>query len=169
MARWKPSSRPPGRQAVVISSNIHTDAGILTLLFAQQPGLQVLSPTTSEWEWVHTREGDSIVNAGGTLRFLSGERLQSALHRVLPLTDKDSAHPYDRYSTAYLRAAEDAVCVRKDGKKTTADEWFLRKFHSFTQDSSVQWLDLVAVGGYGDFRSEGLSITKTEQAQRNMA
>lgn len=40
---------------------------------------------------------------------------------------------------------------------------------SFTQDSSVQRLYLVAVGGYGDFRSEGLSITKTEQAQRNMA
>ncbi|KAJ1712284.1 hypothetical protein NYO67_5567 [Aspergillus flavus] len=123
----------------------------------------------SEWEWVHTREGDSIVNAGDTLRFRSGERLQSALHRVLPLTDKDSAHPYDRYSTAYLRAAEDAVFVGKDGKKTRADEWFLRKFHSFTQDSSVQRLYLVAVGGYGDFRSEGLSITKTEQAQRNTA
>lgn len=40
---------------------------------------------------------------------------------------------------------------------------------SFTQDSSVQRMDLVAFGGYGDFRSEGLSITKTEQAQRNMA
>lgn len=88
----------------------------------------MLSPTTSEWEWAHTREGDSIVNAGATLRFLSGERLQSALHRVLPLTDKDSAHPYDRYSTAYLRAAEDAVFVGNDGKKTTADEWFLREF-----------------------------------------
>lgn len=88
----------------------------------------MLSPTTSEWEWVHTREGDSIANAGGTLRFRSGERLQSALHRVLPLTDKDSAHLYDRYSTAYLRAAEDAVFVGNDGKKTTADEWFLREF-----------------------------------------
>lgn len=40
---------------------------------------------------------------------------------------------------------------------------------SFTQDSSVQRMDLVAFGGYGDFRSEGLSITKTEQGQRNMA
>ncbi|KAB8217050.1 hypothetical protein BDV33DRAFT_206713 [Aspergillus novoparasiticus] len=111
-----------------------------------RPGLQVLSPTTSEWKWAHTREGHGIVNAGATLRFLSGERLWSTLHRVLPPT-------------------EDAVFVENDGKKTTADEWFLRKFHSFTQDRSVQRLDSVAVGGYGDFRSEDL----TEQGQRNIS
>ncbi|KAE8343796.1 hypothetical protein BDV24DRAFT_149381 [Aspergillus arachidicola] len=160
--------KPPGSQG--LSQNIHTDAGTLTLLFTQQPGLQVLSPTTGQWEWVHPREGHGVVNVGDTLRFLSEERFRSALHRVLPLTDKDSAPPYDRYSTAYfLRAAEDVVFVGNDGKKTTAEEWFVRKFHSFTQDWSVQRLDSVAVGGYGDFRSERLSITKTEQGQRNMA
>ncbi|KAE8368137.1 hypothetical protein BDV27DRAFT_122839 [Aspergillus caelatus] len=138
--------KPPGSQG--LGQNIHTDAGTLTLLFTQQPGLQVLSPTTGEWEWVHTREGHGVVNVGDTLRFLSGERFRSALHRVLPLTDEDGAQPYDRYSTAYfLRAADDAIFVGNDGKNTTADEWFLRKFHSFTQDRSVQRLDSVAFGG----------------------
>ncbi|KAB8271695.1 hypothetical protein BDV30DRAFT_240175 [Aspergillus minisclerotigenes] len=112
------------------------------------PGLQVLSPTTGDWEWVHTQEGHGIVNIGDTLRFLSGEWFRSALHRVLPLTDEDAAQPYDRYSTAYfVRAADDAVFIGNDGKRTTADEWFLRKFHSFTQDRSVQRLDSVAFGG----------------------
>ncbi len=131
-----------------LGQNIHTDAGTLTLLFTQQVGLQVLSPTTGQWEYVETRPGHGIVNVGDTLRFLSNERFRAALQRVLPLTDETGAQPFDRYSTAYFRrAADDAVFVGNAGKETTADEWFLRKFRSFTQERSVQRLDSVAFGG----------------------
>ncbi|KAK3314215.1 hypothetical protein B0H66DRAFT_630699 [Apodospora peruviana] len=132
-----------------LGQNIHTDAGTLTLLFTREPGLQVLSPTTAQWEHVASRPGCAVVNVGDTLRFLSGERFRSALHRVMPITDPvTGAQPNDRYSTAYfLRAADDAVFVGNDGKETTADEWFLRKFSSFTKDRSVQRLDSVAFGG----------------------
>jgi isopenicillin N synthase-like dioxygenase len=139
---------PPKPAGAGLGQNIHTDAGTLTLLFTQQPGLQVLSPATNQWEYVVARPGHGIVNVGDTLRFLSLEKFRSALHRVLPLTDEKGAQNYHRYSTAYfLRAADAAVFIGNDGKPTTAEDWFLRKFQSFTQDRSVQRLDSVAFGG----------------------
>ena len=139
---------PPKPAGSGLGQNIHTDAGTLTLLFTQQVGLQVLSPENGDWEYVQTRKGHGIVNVGDTLRFLSMERFRSALHRVLPLVDEQGNQNYDRYSTAYfLRAADEAIFVGNDGKSTTAEDWFLKKFHSFTQDRSVQRADSVAFGG----------------------
>jgi isopenicillin N synthase-like dioxygenase len=122
--------------------NIHTDAGTLTLLFTKQRGLQVLSPTTNGWESVATKPGCAVVNVGDTLRFLSNQRFRSAMHRVLPPGTED------RYSTAYfLRAADNAVFKGNDGKDTTAEQWFLRKFYTFTLSREEQRKDSVAFGG----------------------
>ncbi|KJZ77497.1 hypothetical protein HIM_03221 [Hirsutella minnesotensis 3608] len=99
-----------------IGQNMHTDLGSLTLLFAPQWGLQVLCPANdgdgeaahgsvssdaqaldSAWQWVEPLPGCAIVNVGDTLRFLSENRLRSALHRALPLANGE-----DRYSIAYF-------------------------------------------------------------------
>ncbi|KAJ7627479.1 2OG-Fe-II oxygenase family oxidoreductase [Roridomyces roridus] len=97
--------------------NPHTDVGSLTLLFTPQWGLQVWSPTKKdrEWLWVEPRPGHAIVNVGDTLRFLSGKRLMSCVHRVLPTSGQNQEE--DRYSIAYLIRAESDVTF-KDSRRT---------------------------------------------------
>ncbi|KAF5711900.1 2og-fe oxygenase family [Fusarium mundagurra] len=41
--------------------NVHTDVGSFTLLFTEQPGLQVISPTTNKWEYIAAKPGHAIM------------------------------------------------------------------------------------------------------------
>lgn len=123
----------------------HTDLGSLTLLFTKQPGLQVLSPDTNEWQLVASKQGYAVVNVGDTLRFESGRRFRSSVHRVLP---PEGEMLGDRYSTPYfLRASDQAVFKDIDGTEKTAEEWHARKFESFDQNLEEQRLDHIATGG----------------------
>ncbi|KAK1855165.1 2og-fe oxygenase family protein [Colletotrichum chrysophilum] len=125
--------------------NAHTDVGSFTLLFNEQPGLQVVSPTTNDWEYVAPKPGHAIINVADTLRFMSKRRFRSAMHRVLPHGNKMSQ---DRYSTAYfLRAGDSVVFQGINGQSVTAEEWFLSKYQSFNKTLQEQRLDSVATGG----------------------
>lgn len=125
--------------------NAHTDVGSFTMLFTEQPGLQVLSPTTNQWEYVVARPGHAIINVADTLRFISQRRFRSAMHRVLPPGGKMSR---DRYSAAYfLRASDSAVFKGVDGEEVTAEQWFLSKYSSFNKSQQEQRLDSIATGG----------------------
>ncbi|KAK6212425.1 hypothetical protein LQW54_005199 [Pestalotiopsis sp. IQ-011] len=105
--------------------------GSLTLLFAPQWGLQVLSPVdflcheTGEhlqWQSVEPRPGHATVNVSNSLRFLSNYQLQSALHRALQL---DSS---DRYSIAYcLRPSDDSEFRNSKGQSTSAVNSYIQK------------------------------------------
>jgi isopenicillin N synthase-like dioxygenase len=86
-----------------LGHSAHTDVGSLTLLFCTEPGLQFFDPSTDEWALVEPKEGHAIVNVGDSLRFLSGSRLKSCLHRVVPYPD---ARIRDRYSCAYFMRPE---------------------------------------------------------------
>ncbi|KAH7256113.1 hypothetical protein BKA59DRAFT_490269 [Fusarium tricinctum] len=110
--------------------NAHTDVGSFTLLFTEQPGLQVLSPKTNKWEYVVAKQGHAIVNVADTLRFISQRRFRSAMHRVLPPGGKMLE---DRYSAAYFLLASDSA--------------FLSKYSSFNKTLQEQRLDSVATGG----------------------
>ncbi|KAI4603389.1 hypothetical protein KJ359_006184 [Pestalotiopsis sp. 9143b] len=128
-----------------VGQNQHTDLGSLTLLFAPQWGLQVLSPVdfvcreTGEhlqWQSVEPRPGHAIVNVGDSLRFLSNYQLRSALHRALPL---DSS---DRYSIAYfLRPSDDSEFRDSKGQSTSAVNWYIQKNQTYEshekQDESI--------------------------------
>lgn len=128
-----------------LGHNMHTDVGSFTLLMTEQWGLQVLSPKTNAWEYVVPKPGFAIVNVADTLRFISGRRFRSAMHRVLPPAGKMVE---DRYSTAYfLRAGDDTVFKGVDGKEVTANEWFQRKYHSFNQSLQEQREHAIATGG----------------------
>ena len=125
--------------------NAHTDVGSFTLLFTEQPGLQVLSPNTNMWEYVVAKPGHAIINVADTLRFISKRRFRSALHRVLPPGGKMSK---DRYSAAYfLRASDSAVFKGINGEEVTAEQWFLSKYSSFNKSLQEQRLDSIATGG----------------------
>ncbi|KAF9770290.1 hypothetical protein IL306_012192 [Fusarium sp. DS 682] len=125
--------------------NAHTDVGSFTLLFTEQPGLQVISPTTNKWEYVAAKPGHAIINVADTLRFISKRRFRSAMHRVLPPGGKMIE---DRYSAAYfLRASDSAIFKGMDGEEVTAEQWFLSKYSSFNKTLQEQRVDSVATGG----------------------
>jgi isopenicillin N synthase-like dioxygenase len=109
--------------------NKHTDVGTLTFLLCKQWGLQILSPDTASWAFVEPREGHAVVNVGDSLRFVSGFRFASVVHRVTPLYDVQHE---DRYSIAYfLRMADNATFRDQDGKAWSAKDWHDFKFNIF--------------------------------------
>ncbi|KAJ3159268.1 hypothetical protein HDU86_001871 [Geranomyces michiganensis] len=125
-----------------VGHNKHTDIGSLTLLFAEQWGLQVVSPERNTWEFVRPRDGHAIINVGDSLRFLSKNRLFSCLHRVIPVDDQD------RYSIAYfLRPESEVEFEGPEGKKVTAKKWHDDKYDVFGQSHAEQAETQILTGG----------------------
>ncbi|KAF7196093.1 hypothetical protein HII31_02494 [Pseudocercospora fuligena] len=60
----------------------HTDWGTITLLFATQPGLEVLSPDNKVWVPAPVIEDGIIVNVADGLALWSGGLLKSTKHRL---------------------------------------------------------------------------------------
>ncbi|KAI1322833.1 hypothetical protein F5Y16DRAFT_385337 [Xylariaceae sp. FL0255] len=60
----------------------HTDFGTLTLLYSQQPGLEVMNPSNQEWEPVEPIKEHCLVIVGDTLVKFTNGLLRSCLHRV---------------------------------------------------------------------------------------
>jgi len=136
-------SKAESRQASEIGQNTHTDIGTLTLLFAPQWGLRVMSPSMGQWEWVEPRPGHAIINVADTLRFLSKRRFRSVLHRVIPIDSQG-----DRYSVAYvLRAADTTEFQDSNGEQTSAEDWYSRKYAMFEMPHEVQKKETVLTGG----------------------
>jgi isopenicillin N synthase-like dioxygenase len=102
--------------------NEHTDIGTLTLLFNNQWGLQV--NCGDSYKYVRPSERHAIVNVGDCLRFMSGNKLKSVLHRVAP-----PALTYPRSSFGYfLRPDDIAVIDRPDGTQISAQGWTEKKY-----------------------------------------
>jgi isopenicillin N synthase-like dioxygenase len=68
--------RPEGTRMVE-----HTDSGSVTLLFQQQAGLEVLSPS-GHWVAAPCIKDSILINLGDALSFWSGAQLKATLHRV---------------------------------------------------------------------------------------
>lgn len=112
----------------------HTDIGSLTLLFSEQWGLQVQRPGTEAWEFIEPRVGHAVINVGDSLRFASGDKLYSCIHRVVPV---DTPEP--RYSIAYFLRPEDNVEYKdSNGRKIRASDWHDEKYGVFQQDHKSQ-------------------------------
>ena len=129
-----------------LGHNKHTDLGTLTFLLSRQWGLQVLCPEKKCWSFVEPRHNCAIINVGDTLRFLSGNELKSAIHKVIPLTMDRQLE--DRYSIAYFLRAEDNVTYTdSNGRGITAKEWHDRKFDVFRESHASQEMDSILTGG----------------------
>jgi isopenicillin N synthase-like dioxygenase len=128
-----------------IGHNQHTDIGALTLLLCDQWGLQVFSPELQNWGFIAPRAKHAVVNVGDTLRFLSGNKLSSSIHRVLPLGERQEEH---RYSIAYfLRAENDAMLTDPNGQVISAKDWHDKKFDVFRESHEVQAKEPILLGG----------------------
>ncbi|TID19645.1 2og-fe oxygenase family protein [Venturia nashicola] len=159
---------PRSDESGSIGQNMHTDLGSLTLLFAPQWGLQALCPNTPSlstnrmaWQFVEPRLDHAVINVGDTLRFLTGNKLRSALHRAMPLRNED------RYSLAYfLRASDDAEFVDPNGNVVEAVDWYLRKNKTYEQEGAKQLEGRVLVGGLENELPEP-KVLKSDGAQLN--
>ncbi|KAJ5794585.1 2OG-Fe(II) oxygenase family oxidoreductase [Penicillium paradoxum] len=128
-----------------IGHNKHTDIGTFTFLLCQQWGLQVLSPVEKKWLYVPPRENHAIINVGDSLRFLTGNQLFSAVHRVLPFTDRQLEH---RHSIAFfLRPADNTIYRDSKGRLVTARSWHDEKFDHFRASHAEQSADSILTGG----------------------
>lgn len=133
------------QQGAGIGHNMHTDIGSLTLLFCKDYGLQLLHPETNEWGFVVPKPGHAVINVGDSLRFLSGHKLASCVHRVLPITERQERH---RYSIAYfLRPEDDVIYMDSKGRELTARTWHDEKYHVFREPHELQEKDAVLTGG----------------------
>jgi len=102
--------------------NEHTDLGTLTLLFNDQWGLQVKCGTG--YKYVRPAEGRAIVNVGDCLRFMSGNKLKSVLHRVAP-----PALTQPRLSFGYFLRPDDGMMINTpDGSQFLAEAWTEKKY-----------------------------------------
>ncbi|EGX90503.1 2OG-Fe(II) oxygenase family oxidoreductase, putative [Cordyceps militaris CM01] len=112
----------------------HTDIGSLTLLFSEQWGLQVQRPGAEAWEFIEPLAGHAVINVGDSLRFASGNKLYSCIHRVVPIDN-----PEPRYSIAYFLRPEDNVVYKdSNGREIRASDWHDEKYSVFQQDHKAQ-------------------------------
>ena len=137
---------PRNPQAAAQGHNKHTDVGTLTFLLTKQRGLQVLLPGREGWFNVAPRPRCAVINVGDSLRFLSGRRFLSAVHRVVPVA-ADATE--DRYSIAYFLRPADDVVLRdsSSGRDFTARGWHDFKFDVFRLPHDEQERSGYSTGG----------------------
>ena len=137
---------PKNADVSYVGYNKHTDIGSLTLLFTHHWGLQVLTPEKKEWAFVQPRFHHAVINVGDSLRFLSGKRLYSALHRVLPV--KDAYQAEHRYSLFYfLRPESDVKFEDAGGRKVTAAKWHDEEYEALAVTHEKQKMSKMLTGG----------------------
>jgi isopenicillin N synthase-like dioxygenase len=133
------------RKDLNIGHNMHTDLGTLSLLLCVEWGLQVRLQDKGCWEYVEPRSGLAIVNVGDTLRFLSGKKLRSVLHRVVPMKEHETEV---RYTVGYfLRAENEMVFKDQEGNLTTAKKWHDRKVDIYQAAHAEQGTNTILTGG----------------------
>ena len=121
----------------------HTDIGTLTLLFIEQWGLQLQQhPGSDEWEFVAPLAGHALVNVGDSLRFLSENKFNSCLHRVVPVSSNE-----DRYTIAYfLRPENETRFKDMYGREVKAVDWHDDKFGMFAEPHDRQERSMLTGG-----------------------
>jgi 2OG-Fe(II) oxygenase superfamily len=150
---WKCVSmlQPTTLRRVLIFSK--TSRGVaqpsVAILFNTKWGLQVCSPDGDRWEYVPPSRNDlAIVNIGDALKFISGLKLKSCLHRVVPCYGKWEAGP--RYATIFfLRPNNDAEFTDTEGQRWKAGDWLNRKFLNYRAPHSDQERNAITTGRKG--------------------
>ena len=126
----------------------HTDTGSITVLSNSDWGLQVHSPASDQWEYVAPRPNCAIINVGDALKFMSGFKLKSSLHRVVPCERYWTGR--DRYACIYfLRPANDAKLVDAEGVERTGREWLEAKFGNYRIPHKEQEKNTISTGKKG--------------------
>ncbi|KAL3417256.1 2og-fe oxygenase family protein [Phlyctema vagabunda] len=123
-------------QPDIVGQIAHTDAGSLSIVFTEVPGLQVLKPNEETWYYIAPKPGHAIVNIGDSLRFISKGVLECALHRVIPFQDEKNRN---KYTIVYLLRPEmNAEFEDEHGNVWKGLEWTNKKHAVFRADAKEQ-------------------------------
>ncbi|KAH7067157.1 2OG-Fe(II) oxygenase family oxidoreductase [Paraphoma chrysanthemicola] len=129
-----------------VGHNAHTDLGSITLLFCSTWGLQVYSAESARWSFVEPFRSRAVVNIGDTLRFMSGNKLKSCLHRVVHHSEWTHGH---RLSLAYFaRPNSDVKLLDGQGCEWSVEKWVARKFRSYKESHEEQEVNGVQFGNF---------------------
>ncbi|CAN8104510.1 unnamed protein product [Discula destructiva] len=106
----------------------HTDLGTITLLFRQPvAALQVKDHATGAWKWAKPLDGSLTVNTCDALSFLTGNYIQSTVHRVA-LPPADQRH-VDRLGLLYFaRPQNDLVLSTVDSPRLKREGFTQNEF-----------------------------------------
>lgn len=112
-----------------VSLGAHTDFGSLSFLHNRLGGLQVLPPSSPDWQYVRPIPGHAICNIGDALALYSGGILRSNMHRIVPPPGVQGMEP--RWSVVYfsrpshnaqLRALDESDAVKRVLDSMTAEQ-----------------------------------------------
>lgn len=118
----------------------HTDCGTLSMVFCETRGLQVLMQN-GEWMYAAPKPNCAVLNVGDSLTFLSGGKLRSSLHRVVPHAD---ALVTPKRTIVYLMRPEtEAIFTDNDGKQWKSVDWYNRKHVVLRSELDEQRKDAV--------------------------
>ncbi len=81
-----------GEHKTAIRLNQHKDFGLLTVVFFEESGLEVLHE--KEWIGILPKANHAVVNVGNALELMSGGQCHSAIHRVINTTDNRMSMVY---------------------------------------------------------------------------
>ena len=82
----------------------HTDPGVLTLLLQDDTGGLQAQTADGSWVDIEPQSGTVVVNMADAMQVWTNDRYRAAVHRVVPMTDRDRMSiPY------FLNPARDAV------------------------------------------------------------
>jgi isopenicillin N synthase-like dioxygenase len=147
-----------------IGHNTHTDVGSIAILFASQWGLQALDSRTEQWQFIRPLEGHVVVNVGDALRHMSRNRLQSSLHRVVPIPG--IIEQEERFSLVYFMEPDRGTIFRdQGGNEYTAEQWHDLKMASFKKsheaiEASLQTGQAVLPGLWSKARTGEMTVDK---------
>lgn len=110
----------------IIRLNAHKDFGLLTIVFFEEPGLEV--KYLNDWLAIPPQKDCVVVNLGNALELMTGQRCHSALHRVSNATD-------NRISMVYFFNPAAKQQVRNYVDKTviapSGEQFFKEQFTAF--------------------------------------
>lgn len=148
----------------------HRDTGSLSMVFSDVPGLQVLM-RGDKWEYVMPKPGCFVCNIGDSVYFLSGGKLRSSLHRVVPHPQASRENKL-KYTTVYLMRPEtEAIFVDYEGKEWKSLEWHNMKMRVLSSEQEEQAKNSVLTGkesymGYWkpptDNKAENINVVAAE-------
>lgn len=75
-----------------IRFNAHKDFGLLTIVYFEEPGLEVFYQ--NEWIAIAPKDGCVVLNIGNAIELMTGKQCHSALHRVTNMTDDRTSMVY---------------------------------------------------------------------------
>lgn len=144
---------------VDIGHSAHTDVGSIAILFATQWGLQAMEPTSQRWEYIRPLPRHVVVNVGDALKYMSGNRLRSSLHRVVPIPGVVKQE--ERLSLVYFLEPDRGTTFRGlNGHEYTAEEFHDMKMASFRKsheamEAALQTGEAGSLGHWASATSAG--------------